>query len=571
MTEDTIAVSIGSYGDVSDRVVMCIFTQRPATNGIGTWQLVLDNNDSALNGAFNPDDPVAISINSAELFTGYIDKRPTKLRGVCENYMYLSGRDSGQDLQNKMLWSLYAKTDSFSGLADDIIQDMLTQTSSEITFTSPGTAPEIYYSSNWAPLSDQFKDILELINYAGFADKDKVWQMWPIATGRASGITLKSLKDDVTNNVVGDIDFEPGDTTDVRTYVIVQGPTKINDGFTEKNASGWTTCFSGDTISDYPLLIDYPAPLEPRSGVAAIKCTSYDEQHAGFKLTFPKYWLWWLDLHLIASDDLKFSLSANYTGAVFAADDLQIRLKDTAGNVIRWEESNVGKFNEWNELTVKVGFNETTNVKWIHEVGTTFNWYVTEIKITFALAISSYRHLVYLLLDGLKIPCAMVAANDQTSGSIVHTLRTYVANRSDITTQVELQQFADQLGPKLAVAIPSLNLTAVGNIGLISGVWKWLPGYYATVRIQDGNGNYVTPNNSKWRFMELTHTFDPSQRDSKGGHVYTVDLKMVPYDLIVDNQRWSYTNDPEQSPLRRLRDRLRYIENTQSGTTEPTA
>jgi hypothetical protein len=44
---------------------------------------------------------------------------------------------------------------------------------------------------------------------------------------------------------------------------------------------------------------------------------------------------------------------------------------------------------------------------------------------------------------------------------------------------------------------------------------------------------------------------------------------MVPFDLIVDNQRWTYSADPESSPLRRVHDRLRYIENTQSGTVEP--
>jgi len=48
-------------------------------------------------------------------------------------------------------------------------------------------------------------------------------------------------------------------------------------------------------------------------------------------------------------------------------------------------------------------------------------------------------------------------------------------------------------------------------------------------------------------------------------HIYTVTLKMVHYDLVVDNQRWSYGTDPDNSSIRRVKDRLRYIENTQSG------
>ena len=224
---DTITVLIGSGGsvlDVSSRVKFCTFTQRPATNGIGTWQLVLDNCDSGLNGAFNGDDPIAVAINGADIFTGYLDKQPTKLRGVSSNYIYLSGRDSGQDTQNKILWSLYAHTDVFSGKADDIIQDMLTKTTSEIGFTSPGSAPEIYYSANWLPLCDQFKEVLESINYTGFTNKDLAFDMWPISTGRDSGITLKSLPNDSSNNVIGEVEYEPGDTTDVRDYVIVEGP-----------------------------------------------------------------------------------------------------------------------------------------------------------------------------------------------------------------------------------------------------------------------------------------------------------------------------------------------------------
>ena len=98
---------------------------------------------------------------------------------------------------------------------------------------------------------------------------------------------------------------------------------------------------------------------------------------------------------------------------------------------------------------------------------------------------------------------------------------------------------------------------------------KMLPGYYARANIKDANGNYLVALNSKWRFMELTHVFDP--KAPKQGHIYTVGLMMVPYDLVVDNQRWSYSIDPDNSPIRRVRDRLRYIENTQSGTVEPMA
>ena len=566
---DTIAVLIGSGGsvhDVSNRIKFCTFTQRPATNGIGTWQLVLDNCDSGLNGLFAGDDPIAISINSAEILTGYLDKGATKLRGVSSNYIYLSGRDSGQDTQNKLLWSLYAHTDAFSGKADDIIEDMLSQTSSEIGFTSPSTAPEIYYSANWLALADQFKEVLESINYIGFTDKDLAFQIWDIATGRDSGITLKSLPNDSTNNVIGEIDYESGDTTDVTNYLIVEGPKTNDDAYTEMTAAGWTTVEVGNIISDYT-----GTSPTPKKGAAAIKCTASDGKHASFVLSFPKYWLWWLDCHLIASDDLKFSLCMHTSDGLSAPDYLGVFIKDSDGNVMEWDEANVGRRNRWAEIKVKVGYNEDTNAKWVASVGAKadFNWYITEIKIMF------YRDAVPgtlqdVLLDGLVIPVPIVAASDQTVGSCVHTLRECKLSRTDITSQVELQQFADQLAPKLAAAMSYLNLTAVGNAGLIAGVWKWLPGYYAKANIKDRNGNYLVPLNSKWRFMELTHVFNPDQ--PKQGHIYWVELKMVPYDAIIDNKRYSYATDDPNNPvskIRMVRDRLRYIENTASGNIEP--
>jgi hypothetical protein len=49
------------------------------------------------------------------------------------------------------------------------------------------------------------------------------------------------------------------------------------------------------------------------------------------------------------------------------------------------------------------------------------------------------------------------------------------------------------------------------------------PSYYAKANIKDANGNYVVPLNSKWRFMELMHIFDPKAPNQN--RIYTVELK----------------------------------------------
>jgi hypothetical protein len=568
MTNETIQVLIGSGGsvlDVSSRIVkMPCWIQRPITNGIGSWQLELDNGDSGLNERLVGDEPITVSINNVEQFAGYIDKKPRVLNG---DTILLSGRDSGQDLQNKLLWSLYCHTDSFSGKADDIIADMLTKTSSEIGFTSPHTAPEIYYSNGWVNLADQFKEICENINYIGYTDKDLGWNMWPIASGRDSGITLKSLLEDATNNVIGDVEYEPDDTQEVRNYLIVEGPKTNDDAYTELTASFWATIYTGDVLSDFT----GTSPLPPMAGAAAFKCTSSNGVNCGCKLTFPKFWLNYLDFHLITSDALKVNLLAHFTGSIMHAFWAKIILTDTLGNIMSWRDDSAGGIEKWKETTVKIGYNENDNANWVTESGdkANFNWKVTEIKIDYTYNSTVPGVLGYILIDGLKFPAGTVAAHDSTSGSCVHTVREEFVSRTDITTQVELQQYADQLGPKLATAIETLNLTAMGNAGLIGGSWMWLPGCYAKANIKDKHGNYLVPLNSKWRFMELKHVFDPKAPNKN--HIYTVELKMVPFDTVIDNYRWTYNQDPESSPIRKARDRLRYIEQTQSLTIEPQA
>lgn len=579
---DTIQVLILSGGvlrDVSSRVKYAIWTQRPATNGIGTFQVVLDNAYSGLSGLFHGDDPIAISMNSVELFTGYLDKGPMKLQGVNSNYIYLSGRDSGQDTQNKLLWSLYAHTDIFSGKADDIIDDMLSKTSSEIAYASPGTAPEIYYSANWIALADQFKEVLETVNYIGFTDKDLTFQMWPISTGRDSGITLRSLANDVPNsNIIGDIEYEPGDTTDVTNYLIVEGPKTNKDAYTENTSTFWATVYGGTVLSNYA-----GTSPEPHAGAAAVKVTSFDGLNTGLKLTFPKFWLPYLDFHLIASDDLKISILAHFGGATAGTSWPTLYLTDDSGNKISWggtDATLAHSMDNWGTTNnVKIGYNENSNANWHTVAGDklNFTWKVTEIEVDFFYSYTPppspdpWVHLEYIMIDDLCFPCPIIACSDQTSGSCVHTLREAKVSRTDITAQVELQQYADQLAPKLAAAMSYLNLTVKGSAGLIGGVWKWLPGYYATANIKDRNGNYLMVLNSKWRFMELTHTYNPDQ--PKEGHIYYVAIKTVPYNAVIDNKRWTYSNDNPDDPtskIRMVRDRLRYIENTASQNIEPT-
>lgn len=130
--------------DVSGRVMSRLDIWRKSVEGIGRFSFKLGNETGQWNGQFAADDPVEIKINNVVFMRGYLDVAKPVAKdelSIFQREMLLSGRDYGQDLQNLINEKIYKYQP-----ADDIIADMLSSAGSEITFTSPSTAPKIQFT-----------------------------------------------------------------------------------------------------------------------------------------------------------------------------------------------------------------------------------------------------------------------------------------------------------------------------------------------------------------------------------------------------------------------------------------
>lgn len=155
----------------------------------------------------------------------------------------------------------------------------------------------------------------------------------------------------------------------------------------------------------------------------------------------------------------------------------------------------------------------------------------------------------YILVDDLQIPIQLIAVSDQSNQS-PYKLRQTQLTRKDIASQKELEAFAVSVCNKMKDPYDRLNLRVFGSAGLISGAWKWLPGYKGTI-----NAPSQGFDNAEYRFMEIHHVID---KDATYDHV--VEVKTVPATAKVSTQVWSYAEQTDIALLRKLRDRLRYFE-----------
>lgn len=532
------------------------FWTKPLPFGIGRFLLELDNTSGDLSNLFAQDDLLSIKRGALDVFKGYVDISNPQVTDPIDNRFLLSGRDMGQDLMNKTIEALLNKE------ADDIIEDLLTLTSSEITFTSPTTAPIVYHDSKgWTTLMEQLSSILQGIDYEGAVDPAKAFSMAAIGT-LTSGITLKSILDDPTNNILRLLDYVESDGVEQRNVTLVTG-AELNDHFTELNAADFGVLDAANTVID-----SNGSPTTPREGLAVIKVVRNAGASIGCKLTFPKYFLYYLDFSKVASDSLSCQFYSAWTGGAQNVT-YRIYLEDTDGNKIYKDTLFIGCLNNtWNTVTLPIGTNENNLTNWTASAGTltAFNWEC--IEISWAGSYSAHAP-DYFLLDAWKAPQTTYAVADHSGlnnygggvGVCPICARTFTATRrkdlplskSNLVCQAELEAYAESIADKRMNPLKRLHLIADGDAGIISTAWKWLPAYNVTVNVPSAGINSAV-----YRMIDLHHTIsEPTGNDP----AHTVELQLVPYNQPVDSQQWSYTKDGKIALIRRLHDRLRWLEN----------
>jgi len=523
---------------------------RKATEGIGRFSILLHNPDNAL-GYFSVDSDVNITVDNAVLMKGYVRRVQPILThkedvAVCEE-LEISGNDYGDNL---LTWVYYFYGYDYPQM---ILSKFLENT--ELMCIFNGTPPKIFYDSKGFPtLLDMIREIAELIDYDFFVDNNKVLWMFPhdgSSNHPSSGITLKMVKGDTTNNIIKLVQYIKEDAYERRNVVVVRGPT-VEDSWTEFNASDWEPGASGVTITDYV----GESPTTPRAGAAALKITRGTNSPPVAKLVFPKYWLWYLDFSTCPQKVLMTFAVYNYrsqTSGTKVSGHWKVTLTDTDNNKISYFSGYYSPLNTWVDASVPLG--STVEIapgpfelghirydKWYYELGySSFNWKVKEIMITG----SGYAD--YTLIDALTLPIEIWAVSDQSGGG-----RKYILSltKREITTQKELQGYADMIANKRKNPLESLTLWAAGDVGLIGGEWKWLPGYRVNVNIP-----LLNINNKEYRFMEVHNVIDRLQPEM--GWIHRVECSLIPATVSVDTLRWSYVAKGEIAFIRALRDSIR--------------
>lgn len=503
----------------------------------------------------NPNALVYISKSTAPLMRGHVDVVEEVLEETetekCISTLNLSGRDFVQDFQNLINGKIYNPMK-----ADDLIAALLADSESTVNFISPSSAPQVYFQPKGKYLSDCVKDILELIDYSGFIDWTNTWKMFPhdgSVNHLDSGITLKSIAEDPTNNIIKWIKRSKSDTLDLRNYAIVFIDSSDFE-FCEQNASDWAAAEGSDTPTDY----SGTSPTTPRAGVSAIKFTTIDNINFGGVLNFPLYGISYIDYSLL-TNTVNVTFDTFINGSSGNDMYFTVTLTDNLGNKIHYSSSTdfpTGA-QQWGNFSVPFGtqqiYSYDNNDHWSFNSGySSFTWKIVSIKINGGLAAEGTQ-VQYVLLDNLKIPDVQPIAVDKDDTSIsTYWKRQVPLTKSDFGTYTEALQYATSIKDKRKDPLEKLTLWAKGDAGLVSGAWVMLPGYRVNVTIDK-----LGLTNASYRFVEIHHIIDRAAPTMGWNHI--VEVSLVPATAKLQTMLWSYGKD-QGSISRGLRDRLNSLE-----------
>lgn len=552
--------------DISGHLIGRLDIWRKGTDGIGRFNLKLKNDNNEWQGQFLPDDPLELLINDVVFLRGYLDKGypiSEDREDIYRQTFELAGRDYGQDLMNKLVnkigdW-MYKKQP-----ADDIIDDMLAKAESEITFTSPHTAPEIQYTDMGEEfLIEAFRKIAEKINYDFFVDEFKVLHFFPIG-GADSEIVLKCVAGAADNNILGPIRKTEFDAYELRNYILAKSGD-IDDGWSEGNAVDGYYGATGNVVSDDIDIV--------QDGTGSIRSALGEGTCCELKLGFPKYGYSYLPFDLFEEKiDFIFWLYVDIPGYPWMWPWLYIELEDDQGLKIRYCFCTGLKGidrNSWHQYSVPVGKSPEIKIKkytgsyvineWRYSADPgelEFNWKIKLVR--WHAKTYTYEQVANLYLDGMKIPLPMVSYQQSGESQELYKVRHYPVMAKDVHTQKELDEFAVSELEKREEPVTGLKITALGSAGIIGGICVWTPGYRLKVH-SPGDGI----NNVWYRIVEV-HVI-VTEEPIKSGQDFIAEVTLVPLEAKVSGKRLDYVETPETALFRALDDKIRFLEKKEEG------
>ena len=494
---------------------------------------------------------IQLLFDGVVFFEGYIDKAYPVSEDVRSMTYEIVGRDYGQDLHNKLVnksvgWKFPDQP------ADDIIDLMLSQASSEITYASPSTAPNLMYTDEGEEyLIEAIRKIAEKIDYDFWVDEYKVLHLFPIGSVD-SPIVLNCVTGEI-NNVIS-IKINKFDAFELRNKIQVTG-REISDGWSEGNKDDYGKLGTNVVTDDYAVIA---------SGIAGVRCSKGAETTCELSLTFPKFNYTYLPFD--SFDDSKISASFFISGAA-GKPAVYLYLTDTNGSIIQFFllGGNAWARDSWKQIDFPIGNEYTDQIKdwdaskqhlnWFYLDAASealgFNWQIVDIKFV-ANLYEPPTTVNYFVLDGLTIPLQMIAMSEDATSQALYKVRQYPITARNIVTQMELDRLADDELAKRKNPIGSVTVTAIGSAGIVGVTNWWRQGYNLIL-----NSPEDSMNNVKLRMTDIHHIL---KDDPEHGSDWTVEVTLVPYNTPVSGSRLSYIESPEVALFREMSKRLRFME-----------
>jgi hypothetical protein len=335
-----------------------------------------------------------LGVNGVVLMEGTVDDICPDAKdtaAVFSKYVTVRGRNYGKGLTDIFIIKQYAKTKF-----DDLVEDALSIESTEITYTSPHTAPVVDADFNKSFLQSGFVDAAELVGYDFTVFNDKSFQLWPLTSSPSSGVLLKSVPGDPTNNILLIDEAEVG--LDRRNYIRLDAGA-LDDHWSEMNSGDWVgvNCTVADDTTVFV------------AGAASIRATITAGGNTTIKLTFPRYYHDFLDYTVISDDNCEIWVLHDTSNPPLGGKldkNVTIVLTDTDGNRIEWQCEGAWT-GVWTKQTFELGGMApfgSSGAQWCHITGSTFNWQIVELDIIVPTDVFQDEVGRHVWIDGLKMP-----------------------------------------------------------------------------------------------------------------------------------------------------------------------
>ena len=413
---------------------------------VGTCELVLDNTADVWGDDFEPNDAIAISINGALMFTGYVDNVVPFLEktGVSTNKIKVKGKDNGRKLVD------YYHTDTPPRIKEEagvIVDEVLASLGDPLLYTDPTGTPEIQYTFRRTKLVDGFKDICDLSGWDMYIDTTGRIQFF-LAGSVSSTVALKSVVDDAANNMISFEEYEEIGA-DIKNRIEIHAGSLL-DHYTDGNSADWddvdggAATFADETTAVY-------------RGSASIDVILNDaHETVGLDFTTDGGDLYSqggsVDLSALAQCKVVFR---PYT--VNGAYDFRPYFKDGSGNEIWYTRNSSGQgskgytesidstLDQWRTVSYPIGKHVSntvtaiqTNAGWYGDVG--FDWGDVEVA---GFLINPLVTMTGIYIDSWAIPTLEVKSIVTDAASVAaYGTRMYSEFRKDLKNQGLLDEEA---------------------------------------------------------------------------------------------------------------------------------